>query len=199
MRMLDHPCIPTAYEFYRGERDSALVMDYAVGRSLDEFIMDRETTFDAADVALIARQLLATLAYIHAQGVRHGDLAADNVLFDTSTRTVMLIDWNVAAVIPSESTTDETPRDPRALPLPREDELTPYGKPAYREADGMCGTGFQKDMFACGVLLKMLCSDVGPELGAILSKLQAPLEERYTAAEAVKVVKSLAVGCIVSA
>ncbi|KAF9556510.1 kinase-like protein [Agrocybe pediades] len=78
---LSHPGICELYEVYNGGagRISELVIEYVTGDNLATYL-ERFGAIDETKSRYISFQLCDTLAYIHSQGVIHGDIKPENIL-----------------------------------------------------------------------------------------------------------------------
>ncbi len=84
---LDHPQIPKFRELRRlpfgGYDYLFLVQDYIEGRTYQTWLQERQRqgqTLSEAEVALLLRQILPVLDYLHQQGMIHRDIAPDNLI-----------------------------------------------------------------------------------------------------------------------
>lgn len=81
----------------------SLVMDYVPGKTLAQ-IIENVIRLNPEHVAWIGERLLNILKYLHLHGIVHGDVKPQNVIIQTETHTVVLVDYGLAAVNPSSKT-----------------------------------------------------------------------------------------------
>lgn len=94
---LRHPGVVAIYDLDPDTR--TLVMEYLPAGSLRDRLMSaRPAGLPAEQVFALARNLLATLAYVHAAGVVHGDITPRNILFRDAEQPV-LADFGSARVL----------------------------------------------------------------------------------------------------
>jgi formylglycine-generating enzyme required for sulfatase activity/predicted Ser/Thr protein kinase len=72
-----------------------LAMEYITGQTLADVLARPETRPDAETALHLARQILAGLAVLHANGIVHRDLKPENVMIDTDFN-VKIIDFGLA-------------------------------------------------------------------------------------------------------
>jgi maternal embryonic leucine zipper kinase len=48
------------------------------------------------EAAVIAKQILSALNYMHSQGIAHRDIKPENMLFDKNTQLLKLIDFGIS-------------------------------------------------------------------------------------------------------
>src|SRR5205814_52672 len=59
---------------------------------------------DPEHVAWITERILNILKYLHMHGVVHGDLKPNNVIIQTESHTVTLVDYGLSAARPTSAT-----------------------------------------------------------------------------------------------
>jgi serine/threonine protein kinase len=91
---LDHPGIVKVFPIAGKRSRTYLAMEFIDGRSLRAVVQDAKRL--PAERALeIARQIAASLVYLHAHGIVHRDLKPENLLI-TEDGTVKLLDFGIA-------------------------------------------------------------------------------------------------------
>ena len=150
---INHPNIITLHDFGFDESDYPyMVMEYAPGKSLDEWIYDSGVTLER--IIHVFRQMLSALADAHEQGIVHRDLKPENIMV-TGTGTdadfIKLLDFGIARLVNEQATEG----------LTREGEV--FGTPHYmspEQAEGKMNIGPPADVYASGIMLyEMLCRD----------------------------------------
>jgi uncharacterized membrane protein YgcG len=173
---LQHPNLVSVYDFHAGQRPY-LVMEYVEGGDLAR----RVQRGAAPTVELLARELLAALAHIHAAGVLHRDIKPQNVLIDAHGHA-RLTDFGIAQ-----------PRD--AASLTRTGQVV--GTEAYIAPEVKAGepASERSDLYALGVLLADIAREgAGAPLWALTDRLreQAPEARPKSAADALAELESAA-------
>jgi mitogen-activated protein kinase kinase kinase len=82
MQHLEHPNIVQYLGFERQEFSISIFLEYISGGSIGSCLR-KHGKFEESVVSSLTRQTLSGLAYLHAQGILHRDLKADNILLDT--------------------------------------------------------------------------------------------------------------------
>ena len=150
---INHPNIITLHDFGFDASDYPyMVMEYAPGQSLDEWIYQEDIGLER--VIHVLRQILSALADAHEQGVVHRDLKPENIMV-TGTGTdddfIKLLDFGIARLVNEQATEG----------LTREGEV--FGTPHYmspEQAEGETGIGPPADVYALGIMLyEMLCAE----------------------------------------
>eukprot|EP01056_Protomagalhaensia_sp_Gyna25_P000633 Protomagalhaensia_sp_Gyna_25__632@NODE_1297_length_1965_cov_52_862928_g1036_i0_p1_GENE_NODE_1297_length_1965_cov_52_862928_g1036_i0NODE_1297_length_1965_cov_52_862928_g1036_i0_p1_ORF_typecomplete_len336_score43_93Pkinase/PF00069_25/7_1e77Pkinase_Tyr/PF07714_17/4e48Kinaselike/PF14531_6/5_6e19Kdo/PF06293_14/2_2e12Kdo/PF06293_14/7e03Pkinase_fungal/PF17667_1/1_6e09APH/PF01636_23/1e05APH/PF01636_23/2_8e03YrbLPhoP_reg/PF10707_9/1_4e06YrbLPhoP_reg/PF10707_9/1_5e03RIO1/PF01163_22/2_4e06WaaY/PF06176_11/7 len=199
--LLNHPHIIRYYDFYEDRHFLYCVMEKCDGGELFESIL-RHRTFPERRAAQLCYQMLKALAYVHACGVVHRDIKAENFLFKTTNpdSPLKLIDFGMSARISKEQVLTDV-----------------CGSPHYLSPELIRRKySFKADVWALGVLIYLMlfgrypfdgnntsaivkviltkkidwqCGEIRPSERAIhfmKSLLQRNPEKRPTAAEAVQ-------------
>ncbi|MCU1552536.1 MAG: serine/threonine protein kinase [Arthrobacter sp.] len=99
-----------------GRRGVGLVLDYAAGGSLAALVAGRGR-LSAGETVTVLAPIAQALAYLHARGFTHGDVAPGNVLF-TAHGKPLLADLGVARMVTDAATTAERGTDGFHDPAP---------------------------------------------------------------------------------
>ena len=100
---LDHPSIPTVYDYFTEGERSYVVMEFIRGKDLDALASERKELFEESEVLDWAMQLCDVLYYLHGQKpqpVVFRDLKPSNIILDPSN-IIHLIDFGIAKVFES--------------------------------------------------------------------------------------------------
>lgn len=101
---LRHYSLPVMRDLQRLDDGSlALIMSYIQGPTLEQ-VIEKAGKLDAENVCWITERIFNALLYLHHHGVIHGDIKPQNIIIQPKTHSVVLIDFGLAMVKPSEST-----------------------------------------------------------------------------------------------
>jgi serine/threonine-protein kinase len=152
---LSHPGIVAVYD-YGEEGDTAyIVMEYAPGVDLSEYVR-RRGALGLHEIASLMNQLLEALAYAHGQGVVHRDIKPSNLRISDDGRT-KITDFGVARIRSSRLTQTGMP----------------IGTPAYMAPEIYRGESHdhRADLFSAGVMLYELLAGALPFQGDSIASL----------------------------
>ncbi len=154
---ISHPNLVEVFDYADGAERPYLVMEYVAGPNLAE----RMRQGAPIDCERLARELLGALVKIHAAGIVHRDVKAQNVLL-APDRSAKLIDFGIA--LPA----DATALTQTGLLLGTARYLAPEvlrGEPATPASD----------LFSCGILLRDCIGEGGGgPLSALVERLASP-------------------------
>jgi len=105
---LDSPGIVKAYELVEWERSYAIALEDFGGISLKQWLKERET-FDLSEFLLMAIAITESLGQIHAQQIIHKDINPANIVFNTETKELKIIDFGIATQLSRENPTLKNP------------------------------------------------------------------------------------------
>lgn len=157
---MDHRGVVRVHDAVADEGRAHLVLQYLDGPTLARAARERAAPIELAQVA---RGLAEALAHVHARGVLHLDLKAENVVL--AGGAPVLVDFGIAACA-----------DEPELPL-RSDALV--GTPRAMAPEQVLGEGVDErsDLFALGALLYELATGRAPfAAGDSAATLQRVLE-----------------------
>lgn len=160
-----------------GERPVA-VCEYVEGQPLDELLSSGKT-FPITELRRIISQLCNAVEQLHRYGIIHRDVTPKNIILDENLH-LTLIDFDIS----------------RKFSGNREQDTTLYGTEGFAppEQYGFRETGFTADIYALGVIMKLLlnaCPDCPPAQEVVLRKIAAKCtrfvpDKRYRSAGAVR-------------
>jgi len=101
LAQLDHPSIPTVFDYFIEAGRYYLVMRWIGGGDLAEQLRLRGGIADEATVCKWAVQICDVLHYIHTQRppIIYRDLKPANLMLDDKTGRVMLVDFGIARIV----------------------------------------------------------------------------------------------------
>lgn len=178
LRELEHPNIVRLHEMVETERHIGIILEYASGGELFDYILQHRYLKDGAARRLFA-QLISGVGYLHKKGIVHRDLKLENLLLDRN-RNIIITDFGFANTFNSaDELTEEVEyglgnKDfVKRLGLDHTDDLghrrgdlmqTSCGSPCYAAPELVVTdslyTGRKVDVWSCGVILVgiFLCS-----------------------------------------
>ncbi|KAI0601575.1 hypothetical protein F4775DRAFT_403203 [Biscogniauxia sp. FL1348] len=171
LRGISHPNIVRLHEMSETERHIGIVLEYASGGELFDYILNHRYLKDHAARRLFA-QLVSGVGYLHKKGIVHRDLKLENLLLDRN-RNIIITDFGFANTFdPVDELTEEeecglSDRDfvkrtglDRTKPngMRRGDLMqTSCGSPCYAAPELVVSdslyTGRKVDVWSCGVIL----------------------------------------------
>lgn len=160
-----------------GER-SVAVCEYVEGQPLDELLSSGKA-FPITALRHIISQLCNAVEHLHRYGIIHRDVTPKNIILDENLH-LTLIDFDIS----------------RKFSGNREQDTTLYGTEGFAppEQYGFRETGFTADIYALGVIMKLLlnsCPDCPPAQEVMLRKIAAKCsrfvpDKRYRSAGVVR-------------
>ena len=160
-----------------GER-SVAVCEYIEGQPLDELLSSGKA-FPITELRRIISQLCNAVEHLHRYGIIHRDVTPKNIILDENLH-LTLIDFDIS----------------RKFSGNREQDTTLYGTEGFAppEQYGFQETGFTADIYALGVIMKLLlnaCPDCPPAQEVLLRKIAAKCtrfvpDKRYRSVGAVR-------------
>ena len=174
LKQLDHPNIVSLHEMIETKNTIGMVLEYASGGELFDYILQQRYLKDDKARRLFA-QLVSGVGYLHRNGIIHRDLKLENLLLD-SNRNIIITDFGFANTFDPTggSDTDDSHKvysmkwgqivDMDKLALPSHNGYkhsdmmsTSCGSPCYAApelvvSDGLY-SGKKVDVWSCGVIL----------------------------------------------
>lgn len=142
--------LPKVLDFFEGENELLLFLRYQNGEPIDKLVFGKKRSIKKTILIEILKGLAPLLIELHAQEIFHLDLKPSNILFDTLTKRVSLIDFGLAY---SKKQTDERKT------------LFPLGYAAPELIlNQMQHIDHRTDYFALGITIWQLCEEKLPLL-----------------------------------
>ncbi|CAD8158000.1 unnamed protein product [Paramecium pentaurelia] len=142
LKKLRHPHIIQIYEIIDTDKEIYLIMEYASGGELFEYIVKNHRVSEKIACRFLL-QILSGVEYMHKIGIVHRDLKPENLLFDNN-QNIKIVDFGLSNTY-----------------KPNELLKTACGSPCYAAPEmiqGMKYSGYLIDIWSCGIVLyAMLC------------------------------------------
>lgn len=171
LRGLHHPNIVRLHEMVETERHIGIILEYASGGELFDYILNHRYLKDNAARRLFA-QLVSGVGYLHKRGIVHRDLKLENLLLDRN-RNIIITDFGFANTFnPGDDLGDEIEHNLSNKEFVQKMGLEQIHSDGHRRGDLMqtsCGspcyaapelvvsdslyTGRKVDVWSCGVIL----------------------------------------------
>jgi protein-serine/threonine kinase len=171
LRELEHPNIVRLYEMVETERHIGIILEYASGGELFDYILQHRYLKDTAARRLFA-QLISGVGYLHKKGIVHRDLKLENLLLDRN-RNIIITDFGFANTFNAkDELTEEIELNLTSKEFVKQAGLDQVDDEGHRRGDLMqtsCGspcyaapelvvtdslyTGRKVDVWSCGVIL----------------------------------------------
>lgn len=171
LRELAHPNIVRLHEMVETDRHIGIIMEYASGGELFDYILNNRYLKDNSARRLFA-QLVSGVGYLHKKGIVHRDLKLENLLLDRN-RNIIITDFGFANTFdPHDPLDEEIEYNLTNKEYVKRKRLDKTGPTGLRRGDLMqtsCGspcyaapelvvsdslyTGRKVDVWSCGVIL----------------------------------------------
>ncbi|KAI9677172.1 MAG: hypothetical protein M1829_002746 [Trizodia sp. TS-e1964] len=171
LREISHPNIVRLFEMVETDRHIGIILEYASGGELFDFILNHRYLKDNAARRLFA-QLISGVGYLHKKGIVHRDLKLENLLLDKN-RNIIITDFGFANTFdPADELGDEVEfklNDKEFVKRRGLDKIldsglrrgdlmaTSCGSPCYAAPELVVSdslyTGRKVDVWSCGVIL----------------------------------------------
>lgn len=151
LRSLNHPGIPRLYDSFVQDGVFYIVMEFVVGRNLDQELEERlqitGQPFPSDQIIRDARQVLDILAYLHSQDppLVHRDIKPANLIREHPSGRIKLVDFGMARLLMDNQT------------------QTQLGTLGYSPLEQLQGKAEQRsDLYALGATMHHLVTGVVP-------------------------------------
>uniref|UniRef100_A0AAG5D598 Serine/threonine-protein kinase PLK4 n=1 Tax=Anopheles atroparvus TaxID=41427 RepID=A0AAG5D598_ANOAO len=138
---LKHPSILELYTFFEDLNYVYLVLELSENGELQQYLRKRQIPFDEYEAALVLRQVVDGLLYLHSHQILHRDMSLSNLLL-TKEMNIKIADFGLAT----------------ELTKPDEKHLTLCGTPNYisPEVASRASHGLPADVWGLGCMLYTL-------------------------------------------
>lgn len=171
LREIQHPNIVRLHEMIETDRQIGIILEYASGGELFDYILNHRYLKDNAARRLFA-QLVSGVGYLHKKGIVHRDLKLENLLLDRN-RNIIITDFGFANTFnPDDELGEEVEYNLSSREYVKQMELdkilpnglrrgdlmqTSCGSPCYAAPELVVSeslyTGRKVDVWSCGVIL----------------------------------------------
>lgn len=171
---LSHPNIVRLHEMVETDKYIGIILEYASGGELFDYILTHRYLKDNAARKLFA-QLVSGVGYLHKKGIVHRDLKLENLLLDRN-RNIIITDFGFANTFnPKDELSEDIEYNLTNRDFVKKMDLERVNGDGYRRGDLMqtsCGspcyaapelvvtdslyTGRKVDVWSCGVILVSL-------------------------------------------
>lgn len=100
---IQHPNIVKLYDYVETKDGLYLIMEYADGVLLDDYIKKESGPIKEENAIKIMNGLLSGFAYAHSQNIVHRDVKPNNVIISRDFNTVKILDFGIAKIINDNS------------------------------------------------------------------------------------------------
>ncbi|KAK9237642.1 kinase-like domain-containing protein [Lipomyces kononenkoae] len=147
LRHLRHPNIVRLQEIIQNDKYIGIVLEYASGGELFDYILENKHLKDNSACRLFA-QLVSGVEYLHSKGIVHRDLKLENLLLDKH-KNIIITDFGFANVFnPDDIINGRQTADLMS---------TSCGSPCYAAPELVVSegkySGRKVDVWSCGVIL----------------------------------------------
>ncbi|XP_067928764.1 serine/threonine-protein kinase Nek8-like isoform X2 [Watersipora subatra] len=172
LSILNHPNIIKYYENFLEQAALMIVMEYAEGGTLFEFLQTSTKLIEEVEILKYFTQLLLAVQHFHSKQILHRDLKTQNVLLDKTRKVVKIVDFGISKV------------------LTKSNAFSVVGTPCYISPELCEGKPYNQksDIWALGCILYEITTlkkaFEAPSLPALIMKIMrgtfAPPAEHYS-------------------
>ncbi|XP_067677206.1 serine/threonine-protein kinase Nek8-like isoform X1 [Haliotis asinina] len=104
LSMLHHPNIIEYYENFLEDKALMIVMEYAQGGTLLDYLQSRNSNLlEEEEILKFFAQMLLSLQHVHSKNILHRDLKTQNILLAKKKEIVKIGDFGISKVLSSKS------------------------------------------------------------------------------------------------
>ncbi|KAJ3093874.1 Map microtubule affinity-regulating kinase, partial [Phlyctochytrium planicorne] len=159
---LDHPNVINLYQVMETEDECFVVMEYAAGGELIDYIAARDYLSER-EARRLFRQIISAMDHCHMANVVHRDLKLENLLL-TEQKNILISDFGLGRTFLND----------------RDDYMKTFcGTPNYAAVELITGTpyiGVKADIWAMGVVLYVMMTGRPPFSGDNISALYSKIK-----------------------
>ena len=155
LKLIRHPNIIQLYEIIETSRKLYLIMEYASGGELFDYIV-KKSRLDENETCRFFHQIISGVEYIHQLGIVHRDLKPENLLLDDG-KNIKIVDFGLSNTYNLNEMLQ-----------------TACGSPCYAAPEMIAGKKYNAlrvDIWSCGVILFAMISGYLPFEDPVTSSL----------------------------
>lgn len=157
LHSISHPNIPRLYGYSICEEENIFCIIMERARGLDLFHCIRLTNISLEQKFRIARQILETLSYLHIKRILYRDLKPENVIVDTHSGFISLVDFGLAVQLEDDIDYVDGVAGTLGYIAPEVYEGLPYS--------------FSADIYSFGMVLFFLFTEHDPQKPEFIKKM----------------------------
>ena len=165
LKRLDHPNVLKVYEYFIDDKNVYIVTEICRGGELFDKIVEVEF-FPEKDAAILMRQVLRSINYIHSQGIVHRDIKPENFLFDSKEldSDLKIIDFGLSKILQVDKPAQANSNSNRRQKMEALGKMkTKAGTPNYVSPEVLNGSyKIDCDMWSVGCLMYILICGYPP-------------------------------------
>ncbi len=112
--LMSHPNLMRVLDFFEENETGYIVLEYIEGADLQDIMAHNPEWLEPGQIVQIASRIASALAYLHSNGVVHGDIAPDNIIMRGAVDPV-LIDFGSSLFNDGSEATRRPPNRLRAV------------------------------------------------------------------------------------
>ena len=140
---------PRTYGFFEDDNFTYTLQDFVKSKDLFDFLAEDKPHLNEFDIFTIFRSLVSIVHALHQNGVIHNDLKPENVMIDTETKSIALIDFGLSHIL-------SDPNDDTCGGTSGTLEYQPFEKLSSKDSSNCRFGGKKSDTYSLGVVLFVL-------------------------------------------